>query len=437
VRFRAHHPPAYRQRTMSGLARRKKGGKDRIKGAPVAAVPMSEAEYAALTADAARMVEECNPTGAILLYEAALEQRPDDVDCLSALGTLQYHEGNHDDAVALLERAAVLQPDAGNGKWLLLGQLREGAEAVVAFQRGIALAGSELDGTLPHVRRLISDAYCSLAELYMSDLCDEEGAEAACEGYCKQAFELDDSNPEAAAAWGNLKMCQKDTAGAVPLLSRAVDLIEALYPADSDSDDEEGDDAEGVGAGADADASRPARAGAGAAAEGAGMTIDDAAAAGLLPPPDSRLALAKNCMEAEVYDKALVLLERLLAEDDSNMEVWYLAGEACYLSGDLETAREHLTTADEMLTAALDRVRASARRAGRRAKGNVAGSGSVADAVASMGGLMALDAEELEAQRAMIRKLAAVVADAEAGAAGAGASAGGGTEGAPGADEDM
>ena len=148
-----------------------------------------------------------------------------------------------------------------------------------------------------------------------------------------------------------------------------------------------------------------------------------------IPPFDARLALAKACLELNQNEVAAGLLERLLAEDESAMEVWYLAGEAYYYAGDAESAADRLRTADDMLTAAIDRVAAIAHRTARARRGVR----TVTDTAAyEADGLMRFSLPELKSQRAMMRKLLAVVTGdapplvAAAAAAGGGSGSGGG-----------
>jgi hypothetical protein len=58
-------------------------------------------------------------------------------------------------------------------------------------------------------------------------------------------------------------------------------------------------------------------------------------------------------MEVELYTDAGHLLNVLLGEDDTNMEIWFMAGEAALLGGDAAHAVDLLRTADAMLGAAL------------------------------------------------------------------------------------
>lgn len=52
----------------------------------------------------------------------------------------------------------------------------------------------------------IASAYASLADLYMTDLCDEPNAEEKCEESLKAALEKDSENIDALQSLGNLRM---------------------------------------------------------------------------------------------------------------------------------------------------------------------------------------------------------------------------------------
>lgn len=45
-----------------------------------------------------------------------------------------------------------------------------------------------------------------------------------------------------------------------------------------------------------------------------------------IPEFPTRISLARLLMEAEMEDKAMDILERLIREDDSSVEAWYLGG---------------------------------------------------------------------------------------------------------------
>ena len=96
-----------------------------------------------------------------------------------------------------------------------------------AFEKGIALmrkriATLEQSGTSHEDEKLsvekekeigdlkyeISSAFVSIAELFMTDLCDEDDAETECEKYLNLSLAADPTNSETYAAFGQFRHCQ-------------------------------------------------------------------------------------------------------------------------------------------------------------------------------------------------------------------------------------
>jgi len=75
-----------------------------------------------------------------------------------------------------LEKACQVLPDDGYSKYMYLGQLCVGVDAVKRFERGIGIMEKELERMTQEteesmiMRRQISSALCSLTEMYMTDL---------------------------------------------------------------------------------------------------------------------------------------------------------------------------------------------------------------------------------------------------------------------------
>lgn len=93
-----------------------------------------------------------------------------------ALALIQIEQP--DEARALLEESIRLQPDQGASKYLYLGQMSFGEDAAQALGKGIELLAVELDeisqmSTQEDIQELqdqIAAAFCSLAEVYLTDL---------------------------------------------------------------------------------------------------------------------------------------------------------------------------------------------------------------------------------------------------------------------------
>ena len=67
-----------------------------------------------------------------------------------------------------------------------------------------------------------------------------------------------------------------------------------------------------------------------------------------IPLYAQRLSTAKLCIELELYEEALNVLETLLAEDDGDAEIWYLLGWTYYLTQEFSMAKKYLFQASNV-----------------------------------------------------------------------------------------
>lgn len=78
-----------------------------------------------------------------------------------------------------------------------------------------------------------------------------------------------------------------------------------------------------------------------------------------VPDFPTRISLARLLMEAEMEEEALEVLERLITEDDSSVEAWYLGGWCLHLlGGKRNTASSSSQTARDAPSDEGDTVRA-------------------------------------------------------------------------------
>lgn len=76
----------------------------------------------------------------------------------------------------LFQKAVTLSPDQGHSKYLYLGQLTSGAEAIAHLTKGIEILRQQQEGACQlggasggGEGEELSGAYCSLAEVYLTD----------------------------------------------------------------------------------------------------------------------------------------------------------------------------------------------------------------------------------------------------------------------------
>ena len=110
--------------------------------------------------------------------------------------TFVLQAGDVENAKHCLGRAVTVQPDDGHTKFMSLGQLFEGQQSLQLYQQGIAILAKKVAEN-SELKHDLSSALCSVADLYMTDLCDEPDAEAECTKAIECAIEAEETNPEA------------------------------------------------------------------------------------------------------------------------------------------------------------------------------------------------------------------------------------------------
>ncbi|KOS20589.1 UPF0661 TPR repeat-containing protein [Escovopsis weberi] len=295
----------------------------------------------ALLADADTQYEVGNLDEAIALAGRALEATGPGGDfelrALNSLGIYSLEAGDAEDARGFFTRAVALDEQGlvdervggGPDKFLFLAQLSEegGQDSVSWFERGaaalraqiLALSGeskgddknssggggssssSSAGEALAHAQTRLGGVLCAVAEVYMTDLSWEADAEARCEALVTEAMLI---APGAAETWqtvANVRISQERAEEARAALRRSLELWQDLGPED------------------------PA-----------------------VPAFPTRVSLARLLMETEMEEQALVVLERLVTDDDSSVEVWYLGGWCLYVAGEkLREARQQKEEEDE------------------------------------------------------------------------------------------
>ena len=261
------------------------------------------------------------------------------------------------------------------GLWLYLGQLSSEQEALTAVRKGIEELeacvrllenkcqekqadmetedGPSPQEALQETRRQLSNAFCTVAELFLTDLCFEENAEQQCEAAVMAAMKIEqDGEPlvDSLQTMASLRLSQgrgEEAANHMlqvySKMKPGCEALSALVGLKKD-DSEEGH------------------------AQAVELTNVDAA--NNLPNFDFRCQSAKLLMECatvlkaaqgsestvaekatECSDAAVQVLASLLAEDDEVIEVWYLMGcaFAAAFPPDLDAAAQYWGRALELL----------------------------------------------------------------------------------------
>ncbi|KAL1439042.1 hypothetical protein MTO96_047504 [Rhipicephalus appendiculatus] len=138
--------------------------------------------------------------------ESALRMEPNNLKVLDALSGLLLEMADPASALELLQRMVQLDPDGG---------LQE-------EQQGLAAASEESSGA--DLNRALSSAYCAMAEIYMTDCCDEEDAEQQCSELVQKSIQADPRNPEAFQVQANFLLVKQEHEAAKEAMQRSLDL---------------------------------------------------------------------------------------------------------------------------------------------------------------------------------------------------------------------
>merc|ERR1712126_228260 len=294
-----------------------------------------------------------NTDEAYRLCTSALQLEPDNVSALETMGTILCERRNLKSAKEHFERAVTLCPEKGYAKYMSLAQLVEGEDSVKHFKKGLELMESQKDkiikgddeeeeevqgaGALPSTSPMakleelqsdISRGHISVAEIYLTDLCEVEDAATVCKHHLDKAIESKPSSPEAhqlLASWC-ISMMDDEEEGddkfeeAKKAIQTAVALWLPQYQK-ATAEDEDGDDSPTA-----------------AASLLSGPSTSAAAMADPVQPcplsVDERINTAKILIELfmmkpeedQLANLAVEVLDTILDEDDENLFVWYLLG---------------------------------------------------------------------------------------------------------------
>ncbi|KHJ31189.1 putative tpr domain-containing protein [Erysiphe necator] len=270
-----------------------------------------------LLAQAAEFLQLGDPEAALPLAKRALEASNDDslnsLPALNLCGEIYIELGDIDSARNFFKQAAAIDNEGtiseenggGPEKFLWLAQISEegGHDSVYWFEKGAIIlrqkmqtlleqesktgGGQDQKSDLIEKKRKLAGALCSVIEVYMTDLSWEENAEQKCEALITEATLV---APEYAEPWqtlANIRLSQNRFHDARAALRRSLDLWKDLPSQDP-----------------------------------------------IIPEYPTRVSLARLLMDAGMDTDSLEVLENLVAEDDTSVEVWYLGGWCLYIIGE-------------------------------------------------------------------------------------------------------
>ncbi|KAA0703342.1 hypothetical protein E1301_Tti006861 [Triplophysa tibetana] len=256
-----------------------------------------------------------------LFCQRALDIEPTNLSILDMMGNICAELGDVEKAKQVFLKALELSPEEGHSKYMYLGQINTGTEAVQYFSKGIELMLNTMDklsneasvcgaAAFPSdgdiTKKDVSVAFCSIAEIFFTDLCMEEGAADRCKEALDKALHYDEHNPEALQLMASyLFSIEKTEEGQVYLKKSVSSWLPSLQKEEECEERAEHD-----------------------------MEEDEDQTKSNIPPYESRITTGKLLIEADEYEMATEVLENLLEEDDEVVQVWYLLGWLFYLQLD-------------------------------------------------------------------------------------------------------
>lgn len=268
------------------------------------------------------------------------------LDALSTMGCTRDHLSDVENSN--LEFEVLSDAILVSGFCLYLGQLSVAEEALMSYRFGIKLLEASLNNCkknqtaevneINEASKQLCGAYCSVADLFMTDLCFEDNAEKQCEECIRQSTQYDDGvSPDALQAFANLRLSQSRPDEAVPNILSAYQRMkvgcESLATLVGLGTDNEVLSRNSAIENSDQDMKQAPEL----------KHVDEVNA---LPGYEFRVQTSKLLLECASYlaqkqsgedtisdqkkcaEAATQVLGSLLAENDEVIEVWYLVGRA-------------------------------------------------------------------------------------------------------------
>ncbi|ESP04239.1 hypothetical protein LOTGIDRAFT_237436 [Lottia gigantea] len=244
--------------------------------------------------------------------QRALEVDRENIRALELTGSVLLELGDQESAEQCFLRSVEISPEEGHAKYMYLGQLNKGADAIKYFSKGIELmiqaqqkeaeivGASNISEDKPVAPIDISNAYCSIAEIYMTDCCFDDSAESKCKENIESAISSDPNNAEAYQLKASYLLSLDQKQEGKEMINKSL----SLWLPKAKCKEEELPDTE----------------------------FDPVQ---IVPLSfESRINTCRILIEVEEYQSAVDVAEGLLDENDEDPQVWYLIGWANYLQGE-------------------------------------------------------------------------------------------------------
>ncbi|KAH8741050.1 TPR repeat protein [Cryptosporidium ryanae] len=250
------------------------------------------------------------------LFERAYKLEPKNSFVLSAYGEFMITIGNLENGKILIEESINVDPSDDYIKYFNLGQILEGEESLSIWKKGIDILANKLrtmetnnnfknssNEQICFLKDQLCSAFCAVTELYMTDLCDEEGAEAEIQRYLDKSEKINEDHFETLCCKLSYLKTIDNIHESKKYVSRIKELLYNKY--DLNSDD----------------------------------LIDDDSLS-RFPEYSVRLNLSRTLIDLNETELAEEILHSLLVEDDEDWQVWYLLSWCSLVTNNIENSIE-------------------------------------------------------------------------------------------------
>mmetsp|Transcript_10694 Transcript_10694/g.15647 ORF Transcript_10694/g.15647 Transcript_10694/m.15647 type:complete len:297 (+) Transcript_10694:12-902(+) len=255
---------------------------------------MNRAPDGELMTFAMKAREQGNYDQALKYMKDILKQDNNNPAVLDLLGEVYFEKGDMQNSHRVLTKSAHIAPTNGYKKFMLLGQMSTHKKAIQHFQKGIQIllkmhSHTKQEALKKSIEENIAEGYCSIAEIYLTDLCHVPHAEKNCGEALGLARQRDPENPHVLQLFASYRIsqCKPDEARTF--------MVEVIKRLENQSH-------------------------------------------------DFKLNTAKLLMELQMMQEAADLLNELRGEAAQNSEIWYISGVCARLMGNFEEANHYFET---------------------------------------------------------------------------------------------
>ncbi|KAN0037947.1 hypothetical protein ACTA71_000119 [Dictyostelium dimigraforme] len=275
---------------------------------------------------------------ALTSFEKALKLDSSNTLVMDTIGEILIENGDIEKAKSYFLKSIQTDPEDSPSKYMNLGQLVGGDDALKCYRKGIEIMERDLKKTIKEIgpkyndlehiprplkstvdgndediiyesdeddpiiqlKQQLCSALCSISELYLTDQCFDDDAEDQCESNLKRAITYSPNSPEPYSLMASMKISQVKNQEAIEYLNKSYQLWE-----NSDIDDR--------------------------------------------PEFDYRFNISLLFIELKENRTAVDILEQLVNEQDNIAELWYTLGVVYNNLTEPLSAQECLITAKELL----------------------------------------------------------------------------------------